>query len=188
MKQTLLSLTLLAVAVTASAQSSVTFATSSEATGLNYAGSWGAANHTTETLDAIDWGAAKGNSLAVEGHQLIAPSFNFNSYLGGVRVTPDISALLKPTNISPDQFGLYIQAAGGVSTLKAGNQLTALVGGGANYRLTTNLAWTTVDAHWLRIGNMNAWEMSTGLEYIFNPNSTQSMATKRFLLHRAMKR
>ena len=181
--------TLAMAAFCAMAMAQVTFSTSTEAVGIHFCPTattcgWGAGNHTTESLDLIDWGAQKGNSLAVEGHEDLAPSFNFNSYLGGVRVTPDISALLKKTNISTDQFGVFAQAAAGNSTMTAGNKFTFLFGGGAMYRLTTNLAWSTVDARWGRIGPKTFYEASSGLVYFFNPQTQQSVAAKRFLAHR----
>ena len=184
MKHIIFAFAALAMSLTLNAQNGVTFSTSSEATALNYNGAWSAADHTTETLDILDWGATKANSLSVEGHQIVGSPFK--SYLGGVRLTPDISAILKPTNISPDQFGVYLQGAGGVATLPTGSQVTFLAGGGANYRLTANLAWTTVDAHYLRVGSVNAWEMSTGLAYFFNPQATQSVSLKRFLARRKL--
>jgi hypothetical protein len=175
----------LAFAVSATAQTSgVTFSTSSEAVGIHFNNAWTAGNHTTETLDLLDWGAQKANSLSVEGHELLAPGANFNSYLGGIRITPDISALLKKTNISTDQFGVFAQAAAGSATMTAGNKFTFLAGGGAMYRLTTNLAWSTVDFRWGRVGSHTFYEASSGLSYYFNPQTTQSKATKRFLANR----
>jgi hypothetical protein len=182
-------LTLALVVFCAMATAQATFSTSTEAVGIHFCPTpttcgWSAGNHTTETLDLIDWGAQKGNSLSVEGHEVLAPSANFNSYLGGVRVTPDITSLLKKTNISTDQFGVFAQAAAGSSTLTAGNKFTFLFGGGAMYRLTTNLAWSTVDARWGRIGSQTFYEASSGLVYYFNPQSTQSAAMRRFLARR----
>jgi hypothetical protein len=175
----------LACTLSATAQTSgATFSTSSEAVGIHFNNAWTAGNHTTETLDLLDWGVQKGNSLAVEGHEILAPSANFNSYLGGIRITPDISSLMAKTNIPSDQFGVFAQAAAGSSTLTAGNKFTFLVGGGANYRMTTNLAWSTVDARWGRIGSQTFYEVSSGLVYYINPQTAQSVATRRFLARR----
>jgi hypothetical protein len=185
MKHILVILALLAAGTFAVAQSGLTFSTGTEVTALHYNGVWGAANHTTEALDVLDWGAAKGNSLAVEGHQILAPSAGFNSYLGGVRVTPDISSILKPTNISPDQLGVFVQSAFGESTLPSATKFTFFVGGGANYRLTTNLAWSTVDFRIGRVGSQTYYEASSGLVYTFNPQATKAVALKRFLAQRA---
>lgn len=180
----------LAFAISATAQTSgVTVSTSSEAVGIHFCPTlapcaWGAGDVTIESLDVFDWGAQKGNSLSAEGYELLAPSFNFNSYLGGIRVTPDISSLLAKTNVSSDQFGVFAQAAAGSSTLTAGNKFTFLVGAGAQYRLTTNLAWSTVDFRYGRIGSQPFYEASSGLVYYFNPQTAQSTATRRFLAHR----
>ena len=181
----------LAFAVSATAQTSgVTFSTSSEAVGIHYCPSlapcaWGPGNVTIESLDVFDWGAQKGNSLSAEGYELLAPSFGFNAYLGGVRVTPDISSVLKKTNISPDQFGVFAQFAAGTSTFTTtGNEFTFLLRGGSNYRISTNLAWNTVDFGWGRIGARTFYEASSGFVYYLNPQAAQSKATKRFLANR----
>lgn len=177
---------LLVFALPIQAQSGLVFSTSAEATALHYNNTWGVATHTTESLDLIDWGASKGNALSIEGHQIVAgPAFGFNSYLGGVRVTPDISALIKKTNLPADSFQVFAQGALGVSPFASGSQFTYLAGGGVSYRLNTALQLSTLDVHWLRVGTQNSWEVSSGLTYFFNPQASQSMAVKRMFLRRA---
>lgn len=178
----------LCLAPIAFAQSGLVISTSTEATALNFSGAWYAADHTTETLDVLDWGAQKGNSLAVEGHELIAsPTIGWNAYYGGVRITPDISKILSPTNISSDLFGVYAQGAIGVAGLSTGSSITSLVGGGAAYRMTDNLAWNTVDFRWLRVGAQNGYEISSGLAYYFNPSASKSLAVRRMMARKAAK-
>lgn len=184
MKRILAALTIILLG-TGMALAQATFSTSTEAVGLHYNGAWGVANHTTESLDFLDWGAQKGNSLDVEGHEIMATTAGFSSYLGGVRITPDISNILKKTNVSPDQFGVFAQSAVGVTTLPASNNITFLLGGGAMYRLTTNLSWATVDARWGKIGSQPFYEVSSGLTYIFNPQTAKSLSAKRFMAKRA---
>jgi hypothetical protein len=181
----------LAFAISATAQTSgVTVSTSSEAVGIHFCPTlapcaWGAGDVTIESLDVFDWGAQKGNSLSAEGYELLVPSFNFNSYLGGIRITPDISSLVKKSNVSSDQFGVFAQFAAGTSTFSnAGNKFTFLLRGGSNYRLTTNMAWNTVEFGWGKVGSQPFYEASSGLVYLINPQTAQSTATRRFLAHR----
>jgi len=164
-------------------QNGLVFSTSAEATALDYGGSWGAATHTTESLDLIDWGTQKGNSLSLEGHEVVATPFN--AYLGGVRIVPDLSSLISKTNLSSYSFQIFAQGAAGMATSTASNQVAFLAGGGASYRITTNVQWSTLDIHFLRVGSKNAVEMSTGLAYYFNPTATNSLAMRRFIARRA---
>jgi hypothetical protein len=175
---------LLAISTVASAQSGLVFSSAAEATALDYQKSWTAATHTTESLDLIDWGVQKGNSLSVEGHEITASPFN--AYFGGVRYSPDLSALFAKTNLPADSFQIFIQGAGGLATFTANNQIALLFGGGASYRITPNLQWSTLDIHFMRVGSNNAIEMTSGLAYYFNPQATKSMALRRMILHRAM--
>lgn len=178
-------LVLLFGATSLSAQSGVTFTGTTEVTALNYKGAWGAANHTTESLDLIDWGTTKGNSLSIEGHQLVAPTPSLNAYMGGVRFTPDISTLIKNTNLSSDQFGVFMQAAAGVGTLPQTSSFAFFLGGGVNYRLTSNLSFSTVDFRIGRVGSSAYYEVSSGIQYIFNPQAAKSVSVKKFLAKRA---
>ena len=171
------------LSMSARAQSGLVFSTSGEATALNYQGSCTAATHTTESLNLIDWGAQKGTSLSVEGHEIAASPFN--AYLGGVKFTPDLSALISKTNIPSDSFQLFVQGAGGVATFTSNNQPAFLAGVGASYQITPNLQWSTLDIHFLRVGSKNAVEMTSGLAYYFNPQATKSFALRRMIVRRA---
>jgi hypothetical protein len=171
----------------AMAQSGATFTGSTEVTALHFNGSWSPANHTTESLDLIDWGPTKANSLAIEGHQLTAPTPSLNAYMGGVRITPDISSLLSKTNVAPGQFGVFAQGAVGVGTLPSTNNIAFFLGGGANYRMTSNLSWSTVDFRVGRVGAQSYYEISSGIQYIFNPTSAKAASAQRFLALRAAK-
>lgn len=159
---------------------------STEVTALNFGGSYYAINHTTQSLELLTWGVAKGNSLAVEGHELIgAPTVGWNGYYGGIKLQPDISGLMSKTNITSDLFNVFAQGAAGVVGLPTGNAISFIVGGGANYRFTPNLAWSTVDFRWVRVGATNGYEASTGLIYYLNPSASKSVAIRRLLARRA---
>ena len=170
------------------AQEGIPFTASTSAVGIQYKGSWSAATTATESLDVIDWGAAKGSSLSVEGTELMAPSANFNAYFGQVKIVPDISALLKKTNISTDQFSVYAQGGVGVATLTPGNKIAFRLCGGANYRMTPNLSWQTVSGCYGRVGSTSYETVSSGLVYLFNPQASKSAAVQRMMARRALKR
>jgi opacity protein-like surface antigen len=157
--------------------------TSTEAVGLHYNNAWGAANITTVSLDVFDWGKTKGNSLSAAEYTILSSGGGFNSYLGGVHVVPDVSSLVKHTNIPVDQFSVFGEAAAGNSTFSSTtpNQFTFLLGGGAQYKLTPNIAWSTVDFRWGRLGSKDFYTASSGLTYFFNPQASQSLAVKRML-------
>ena len=172
-----------ALSLSAQTPNGLVFSTSTEAVGLHYNNQWSAANTTTVSLDVLDWGKAKGNSLSAAEYTIIAPGGGFNSYLGGIRYVPDISSLVKPTNISTEQFGVFAEAAVGTSTFSNStpDKVTFLIGGGANYRLTPNLSWSTIDFRWGRLGAQDFYTASSGLVYHFNPQASKSLAEKRLL-------
>lgn len=158
--------------------------TSTEAVGLHYNNQWGPGNISNLLLDVYDWGKQKNNSLSAAEYTIISSSGGFNSYLGGVRVVPDISSVVKHTNIPSDQFGVFLEAAAGNSTFSNAtpNEFTFLLGGGAQYKLTPNVSWSTVNFRWGRVGSRSFYETSSGVAYFFNPQASQSLAVKRMLV------
>lgn len=142
------------------------FAASSEATAFHFASAWSAASHTTESFDLIDWGKTKANSFAVEGHEILAPTPGYNIFLGGGRYTPNLTNLLSKTNVPAGTFAPYFQAAIGVTSAPT-SHIATLAGVGIQYRVTSSLAWSTLHAGYLRLGNQSAFEVSTGLQYFF---------------------
>jgi hypothetical protein len=177
---------LLALSVAAAAQTpGVVVSAASEAVVAHYQGMWTPGNHTTESFDVIDWGAQKGNSFSAEIHEFLLPTINVNSYLAGGKFVPDISALVKKTNIPSDQFQVFLQAGGGVTNVPAGSKTTFMGGGGAAYRATPNLTWTVLDGYVLCFGGQCAPTASTGLVYTFNPAASQSLMMKRLIARRA---
>lgn len=159
----------------------------SEAMALHYLGGWSVANHSTESFDILDWGAQKGNSFSVQIHQLVAPTPGFNSYLVGGQWSPDISGIINGSNLSGDQFRLFMQAAGGETTLPIGARGTVLAGGGVSYMITPNITWTTVDGYWLYFNGGSSYAVSSGLQYAFNGQQSQSYAVQRMLIKAAKK-
>lgn len=184
----LLLVLLLSMALTAHAQTGIPFSTATEATALNFGNNWYAADHTTESLDLFNWGAQKNNVLSVEGHQIIAgPTAGWNSYLGGLKYQPDITPLLSKSNVSSGLFQLYVQGAVGVATVSSGSQVSYILGGGAQYRLTENLGWNTVNFRYINVGGIPGKEISSGIAYYFNPAASKSLTVKRLVAARAFK-
>jgi hypothetical protein len=149
---------------------------------LHFNNAWYATDDTIETLDILDWGAAKGNSLSVLADQTIGSStVGWNAYYGGVQVVPDLTTFLKPTNLSSDVFGLSAQAGVGVAGLPTGSKVSFLLGGQAQWRLTPNLTWTTASVRWLRVGSQNGLEVTTNIQYVINPSVAKSLAIQRII-------
>lgn len=160
------------------------FTASTEAAACHYQSAWTVCDLTTESLDLLDWGATKENSLSIEGYELVAPSANLSAYLGGVRITPDISALLKPTNLSAGSFSVFVQGAAGVAPVVGGSKIAWFAGGGANYMITPSLTWSTIDARVGQVGSSPIVEVSTGISYLFNPQNSNNAAIKSSYLKR----
>jgi hypothetical protein len=162
--------------------------TSTEAVGIHYNKQWSSANITSGLLDVYDWGQQKGNSLSLMGYALTAPGPGFSSYLGGVSYIPDISKLMKLTNIPSDQFNLHLEGAAGESifgtttTPATPNKFTFSVGIGAHYRVSPSIAWSAVDIRCGWVGSSSFCEASSGLSYIANPETSKSLAVKRYLV------
>jgi len=164
--------------------------TATEAVGIHYNNQWGAGNVTTMLLDVFDWGAQKGNSLSAGEYTVLASTGGFNSYLGGVHVIPDVSSIVKHTNIPSDQFGVFADFAAGNSTFSntTPNQFTYLIGGGTQYRVTPSISWSTVDFRWGHLGSQDFYTASTGLVYYFNPTVSQNLAVKRMLVRATVRK
>jgi hypothetical protein len=145
-----------------------TFTGGSDVIALHYNGAWGTGNLTTESFDLMDFGKTKTQHLFVEGKELTGAQSDINAYTGGLKYQPDLSSLLKKTNISSDSFGLYLGASGGVGQLSAGgSHIAVMVGGGVQYRATSALAWNPLQLQYVRIGNKNLAVLSTGLSFVF---------------------
>lgn len=154
---------------TPNVKAQVSFSASSEATALNYQGAWTAATHQTQSLDFLDFGKNKTNHVMLVGHEVIAPEGGFNTYMGGVEVQPDLSKLMAKTNLPANSFALFIEGAAGNTqySSKPGSNISLLAGGGLRYNLTGALTWSTLHVNYLRLGNVDAVELSSGLQYFF---------------------
>jgi hypothetical protein len=174
----------LAGALSAQTTNGLVVSTSTEAVGLHFNNAWGPANITTVSLDVFDFGASKGNSLSAAEYTVLASGGGFSSYLGGVHFVPDVSSLVKHTNIPSDQFGVFVEGAAGNTTFanSTPNKFTFLFGAGSNYRLTPNISWSTIDFRIGRVGAQTFYTASSGLVYFFNPQASQNLAVKRMLV------
>ncbi len=148
-------------------QASNGFSSSSDAVALFYQGEWTAGTHITESLDFLDFGATKANHVYLEGHELLAPGPGLSFYLGGIGVQPDLTALLKKTNV-PGAFTVEINAAlGDGLPTTGGSHVTFIAGGKVSYQLTSALQWQSLQAHYGRFGTTGFASLSTGLAYYF---------------------
>lgn len=150
-------------------------------------GSWSVANHNSQSFDVLDWGAQKGSSLSAEVHEFIAPTPALNSYLAGVKIVPDISGIIGKSNLSADQFQIFGQFAAGETTVPSGAKTTIMAGGGVSFMLTPNLTWKTADGYLLRFNGANTYAISSGLQWIFNGQSSPSFAVHRMMVRAAKK-
>lgn len=151
----------------ASAQSNG-FAGASDAVAIHFNGEWSAGTHITQSFDFLDFGASKNNHLYLEGHQLLAPGPGFNAYAGGLKIEPDLSKLIKKTNVQPGAFGLSFSASvgNGVPSV-GGSHISEIFGVGAKYNLTNSLTWKSLEVDYARFGTTNYQVISTGLAFAF---------------------
>ena len=95
----ILAITIFVIGFCVAAEAQTGFVASSDALAINCGSGWGAGNLTTESYDLIDYGVAKSNRIFAQGVELTAPNCGLSVYGGGVQWQPDISALLKKTNL-----------------------------------------------------------------------------------------
>ena len=138
--------TLLVLCLPANAQSSPAgFVASSDVLAIHGPTGWGAGNLTTEAYDFLDYGATKSNRIFLQGVELSAPAVGLSIYGGGLIWQPDISSLLKKTNMPSGNFLAFCDASAGLGLPSTGtNRVSAVVGCGGKYILSDNLTWNTV--------------------------------------------
>ena len=144
------------------------FAATSEAVAIRYSGEWSVGTHVTESYDFADFGKTKANHLYVQGHELLAPTPGLSIYAGGLQFDPDLTALLKRTNLPASNFGVYFNgAAGNGVPSSGGSHISFLAGGGVKYALTSALTWQSLNVQYFRYGSNNGAAISTGLSFVF---------------------
>lgn len=158
------------------------------AVAFHYQGNWTVGTLLPQSFDIKDWGAQKGNSFSVEVIELIAPAAaGFNSYLVGGRYSPDISSFVNHSNLSGDQFRVFVRGAGGETTLVGGAKGTGMFGGGVSYMITPNLTWTTIEGYGVYFNGQWTPGVSAGIAYVFNGQQSPSFAVKRMVAKAARK-
>jgi len=147
---------------------SPTFTGSADAVAFHYKGQWGVGSLTTESLDFIDFGKTKSNHLFVEGRELVASTAGLNVYTGGVAIQPDLTKLLKKTNVSTANLSVSLNAGAGAGVPSSGgSHISFLMGGGLRYKATSALTWNALQAQYVRYGSTNSAAISTGLAFAF---------------------
>ena len=151
---------------TASTSSTLTLSASSDVLADHCNGGWTTGTHVAESLDFYDTG---NTHVYLEGHEHISTGCGFSVYAGGVGVQPDLSKLLKKTNISTDNLSVafHVAMGNGLPTSGSGSHISALVGGVVKYRATTSLSWNALQVQWVRYGSTNVAAISTGFSYVF---------------------
>ena len=175
----------------ATCHSQTGFVASSDALAINCGSGWGAGNLTTESYDLIDYGVAKSNRVFAQGVELTAPNCGLSVYGGGVQWQPDISALLKKTNLPSGNFLAFVDAnAGdGIPTVGA-NRVSAVIGGGVKYILSDNLTWNTVRYEEIFFGNQRYASISMGIAGYFGgtpASAAKSSNVRQSLMKKAAK-
>lgn len=169
-----LSLLVLALLFSAVANAQTpTFVASSDLTAYHYNSAWTVGNHTTESLDFLDWGATKSNRLFLSGDEFLAPAAGVGLYSAGLQVQPDISGLVNKTNFPSGSLQVFLSGGMGAGTIAPGapNHVGGFFGVGGRYQVTPNLSWSTAQFNYLIIGSAKVPTISSGIYYAFNPSA-----------------
>ena len=181
---TLASLMLLCVMLTAQTAPPVAatpagFVASSDVMAISGPTGFSAGNLTTEAFDFLDYGPTKSSRIFLQG---------FSVYGGGLIWQPDISALLKKTNLPSGNFTVFVDGSAGAGVPSTGTtRVSAVVGGGLKYILSDNLTWNTVRFEEVFFGAQRYPAVSTGIAAYFggtpasgaaSPNVKRSLAKR----------
>jgi hypothetical protein len=162
------------------------FVVASDVLAINCVKGWGVGNLTTESYDLIDFGATKSNRVFGQGVQLLAPSCGLSIYGAGVLVQPDLSLLLKKTNIPVGNLITFFDASAGNGLPSVGNNhVSVVLGGGLKYILSDNITWSTVRFEEVFFGSNRYPSVSTGLALYFGgtpASASVSPAVKKSLI------
>lgn len=165
------------------------FVASSDVLAVNCSGSWGVGNLTTEAYDLLDYGSAKSNRLFAQGVEFTAPSCQggLSIFGGGLIWQPDISMLLKKTNLPTGNFLTFVEGSVGNGIPATGSdRVSATLGGGVKYILSDNLTWNTVRCGVMFFGATRNPYCSSGIAGYFG--GTPASAAKSSNVRRALQR
>lgn len=167
------------------------FVASSDALAIGANGTWGAGNLTTESYDFLDYGATKSNRIFAQGVELAAPSVGLSVYGGGLLWQPDISALIKKTNLPSGNFLVFVDASAGNGIPATGkDRVSGVFGGGLKYIVNDTVTWNTIRFEEVFFGNSRYPAISAGISAYFGgtPSSAAiSSNVKRALTSRIAK-
>jgi hypothetical protein len=169
------------------AQAQMTAAATASA--INYQKAWTVGTEQTQSFPLFYAGAQKNNIFSLGAREIIDPGqFQVYGALGNYQ--PDISALIRKTTFSPDQFALSFDVMGGIATLAAGGTKPAVEGRvNVSYALTPNTALTGAYAGGGLVGQDPFYTVSAGFAYLFGaPTSTKSAARLNFIKRYTLKK
>lgn len=185
--------TALALALGAGAQapapsSSTGFVASSDVLAIDANGGWSAGNLTTESYDLLDYGPTKSNRVFAQGVELTAPGPGFSLYGGGLMWQPDISSLLKKTNLPSGNFLLFFDGSAGNGIPATGkDRVSAVVGGGIKYIVNDTVTWNTIRFEEAMFGSSRYPAITAGISAYFGgtpASAAVSSNVKKSLLKR----
>jgi hypothetical protein len=172
----------------APAAASTGFVASTDVLAIGGPSGWSAGNRTNEDYDLLEFGATKSNRLFLEGVELLAPSAGFSIYGGGVKLQPDISSILKKTNLPTGNFLAFLDGSVGNTIYATGpNHVGVIVGGGLQYITTSTMTWNTLRFDEILAGGKHYPSLSTGISLYFGGTPASAAASpnvKRSLLRR----
>lgn len=183
----ILTIVLCLSAATAKAQTSAStptpgspagFVPASEVMAISCNGSKSAGNLTTEAYDLFEYGSTKSNRVFAQGVELMAPGCGLSVYGAGLLWQPDITALLKKTNVPSGNLLFFLDGSAGNGIPASGNnRVSAVLGGGFKYILSDNLTWNTIRFEEVFFGNQRYPAVSTGLAAYFGGTPASANAS-----------
>ena len=154
------------------------FVASSDVLAIGGQAGWSAGNLTTEAYDFIDYGTTKASKVFLQGIELSAPGPGFSVYGGGVIWQPDLSALLKKTNLPAGNFTVFVDGSAGAGIPSTGTtRVSGVIGGGLKYILSDNLTWNTVRFEEVFFGAQRYPAVSTGIAAYFGGTPASASAS-----------
>lgn len=142
---------------------------STGAVAVKIAGEASIANQTVQSMNLMDFGKLKGNHLSIQSHELVPSSTTgFSIYAAGIGVEPDLSSLMKKTNLPAGSLFLEgFAALGNGIPASGGSHVSALAGVLVKYRASSAVTWNPARFEWIRFGSTNGWGISTEVAYRF---------------------
>ena len=153
---------------TSTASTGISLSASTDAVVIHYNKSWDAASIVGAKFSLFDFGKTKTNHLYVGTNELLASGSGFNIYTGMVGIQPDLSTLLKKTNLTVDNISVEFDGSIGSGVLTTGAaHISWFAGGNFKYRLSSTVTWNAVQAGAGGFGGQKFEYVTTGFQKYF---------------------